>query len=60
MNAIKKSMLLVLSITVLSQIIVHAQLNVSANGHFLVQENGKPFFRLGDTGWGLLQKIDIR
>jgi hypothetical protein len=28
-------------------------LKISANGRFFVQENGKPFFWLGDTAWGL-------
>jgi len=29
------------------------RLKVSANGHFLVEDNGKPFFYLADTAWGL-------
>jgi len=30
-----------------------APLKVSGNKHFLVQEDGKPFFYLADTAWGL-------
>lgn len=33
-------------------------LKVSGNGHYLVKENGDPFFWLGDTGWLLLQKLN--
>jgi hypothetical protein len=29
------------------------QLKISANGRFFVQDNGKPFFYLADTAWGL-------
>jgi hypothetical protein len=29
------------------------QLKVSENGHYLVKEDGSPFFWLGDTAWGL-------
>ena len=28
-----------------------AKLRVGANGRYLVQEDGAPFFRLGDTAW---------
>ncbi|MGA2584785.1 MAG: glycoside hydrolase family 140 protein [Tepidisphaeraceae bacterium] len=30
------------------------QLKVSSDGHYLMQADGKPFFWLGDTAWGLL------
>jgi hypothetical protein len=33
-------------------------LKVSANKHFLVDENNKPFFWLGDTGWLLFKKLN--
>ena len=33
-------------------------LSVSENGRFLVQENGDPFFWLGDTGWLLFSKLN--
>jgi hypothetical protein len=32
-------------------------LKVSANGRYLVTDDGKPFFWLGDTGWLLLEKL---
>jgi hypothetical protein len=31
---------------------------VSPNGHYLMTENGKPFFWLGDTGWLLFLKLN--
>lgn len=34
-----------------------AQLSVSSNGRHLINPDGSPFFWLGDTGWGLFQKI---
>jgi hypothetical protein len=34
------------------------RLKVSANGHFLKYENGKPFFWLGDTGWELFSRLN--
>ena len=33
-------------------------LKVSPDKHFLVKENGKPFFWLGDTGWNLFFKLN--
>ncbi|MBN2347340.1 MAG: glycoside hydrolase family 140 protein [Bacteroidales bacterium] len=33
------------------------QLKVSANGHYLQQEDGSPFFWLGDTGWELFHRL---
>src|ERR1700744_4496804 len=33
------------------------RLEVSQNGRFLITENGKPFFWLGDTGWLLLSRL---
>jgi hypothetical protein len=32
------------------------RLRVSSNGRFLVTEDGKPFFWLGDTAWRMIQK----
>jgi len=32
-------------------------LRISDNGHFIIDENGKPFFWLGDTGWQLFEKV---
>lgn len=34
------------------------KLKVSENGRFLVQDNGKPFFYLGDTAWELFHRLD--
>jgi hypothetical protein len=34
------------------------KLKVSDNGHFLVTESGRPFFWLGDTAWGLFNRLD--
>ena len=31
----------------------HGPLGVSENGHFLVHEDGTPFFWTGDTPWAL-------
>jgi len=33
------------------------RLKVSENGHFLVQEDNKPFFYLGDTAWELFHRL---
>jgi len=37
---------------------MNAQLEVSENGRHLVDQKGKQFFWLGDTGWALFQKTD--
>jgi hypothetical protein len=34
------------------------RLKVSPNGHFLVYEDGRPFFYLGDTAWELFHRLD--
>jgi len=34
------------------------QLSVSSNGRYLVTEDGRPFFYLGDTAWELLSRLD--
>jgi len=34
------------------------QLKVSENGHYLVDEHGKPFFYLGDTAWELFHRLN--
>jgi hypothetical protein len=34
------------------------RLRVSENKRFLVQENGRPFFYLGDTAWELFHRLD--
>jgi len=34
------------------------RLRVSENQRFLVQEDGTPFFWLGDTAWGLFHRLD--
>jgi hypothetical protein len=33
-------------------------LKVSANGRYFVDQNGKPFFYLGDTAWLIFQRLD--
>ena len=33
-------------------------LRVSDNGRFLVREDGRPFFYLGDTAWELFHRLD--
>ncbi len=35
----------------------HGRLITSKNGHFLMYEDGKPFFWLGDTGWELFHRL---
>jgi hypothetical protein len=37
----------------------HGQLKVSENGHYLVYDDGTPFFWLGDTGWELFHRLTI-
>src|SRR5260370_33647174 len=34
------------------------KLRVSSNGGYFVDQNGKPFFYLGDTAWLLFQRLD--
>src|SRR5947209_8640274 len=34
------------------------RLMVSANGRYFVDQDGKPFFYLGDTCWVLFQRLD--
>lgn len=34
------------------------QLKISSNKHFLVKENGTPFFYLGDTAWELFHRLN--
>jgi hypothetical protein len=36
----------------------HGKLKVSDNNHFLVFEDGTPFFYLGDTAWELFHRLD--
>ena len=35
----------------------HGHLTVSPDGHSLMNENGQPFFWLGDTGWELFHRL---
>jgi hypothetical protein len=37
--------------------VLNGRLRVSDNGRFLVHENGKPFYWLGDTGWELFHRL---
>jgi hypothetical protein len=34
------------------------RLHVSSDGHFLMKENGTPFFYLGDTAWELFHRLN--
>ena len=51
-----------LSINIFAQKFPNALLNgplkVSENNHYLVHENGKPFFWMGDTGWELFHRLN--
>ena len=38
---------------------MHGQLKVSADGHSLQYEDGKPFFWLGDTAWELFHRLKL-
>ncbi len=38
--------------------VIHGRLKVSDNKRFLVHENGKPFYWLGDTGWELFHRLN--
>lgn len=31
--------------------------SVSSNGHYLMNQDGTPFFWIGDTGWGIFQQL---
>jgi len=37
----------------------NGRLNISPNGHYLVHEDGSPFFWLGDTGWELFHRLTL-
>jgi hypothetical protein len=38
--------------------VLNGRLKVSDNKRFLVHENGKPFFWLGDTAWELFHRLN--
>ncbi|MBA9077143.1 glycoside hydrolase family 140 protein [Rufibacter quisquiliarum] len=44
----------------ITQLVVYAQsdVKVSANQRYLVYQNGKPFFYLGDTAWELFHRLN--
>lgn len=42
----------------LPELTAQQALKVSDNQRFLVQENGKPFFYLGDTAWELFHRLN--
>lgn len=55
----KKTIITLLFLSALAQAQYKNQrLKVSDNKHFLVHEDGSPFFWLGDTGWELLHRLD--
>ncbi len=37
----------------------HGRLRVTADGHYLQYQDGKPFFWLGDTGWELFHRLQL-
>jgi hypothetical protein len=37
----------------------HGRLRVTADGHYLKYDDGKPFFWLGDTGWELFHRLKL-
>jgi len=55
----KKTIITLLFLSALAQAQYKNQrLKVSDNKHFLVHEDGSPFFWLGDTGWELFHRLD--
>jgi hypothetical protein len=36
----------------------HGKLRISGNGHFLIHEDGTPFFYPGDTAWELFHRLN--
>jgi len=36
----------------------HGSIRVSSNGHYLIFNDGTPFFWLGDTGWEMLHRLN--
>lgn len=49
---------LLCSLIILSSLQAHAQLRVSDNKHYLIKDDGKPFFWLGDTAWELFHRLN--
>ena len=61
MEKIYKPFLLILLILCMlssSGINAFAQLKISPNNHFLIKEDGTPFFYLGDTAWELFHRLN--
>lgn len=58
MNALQKFLTVTLFLCLFTVHSGWCQLAVSSNGRHLAHPDGTPFFWLGDTGWGLLQKLD--
>ncbi|MFN0291925.1 apiosidase-like domain-containing protein [Pedobacter helvus] len=54
-----KYILFVLVSLVLSNVLYAQNLKISSNQRYLTDENGKPFFWLGDTAWELFHKLNI-
>lgn len=54
-----KYILFVLVSLVLSSVLYAQNLKTSSNQRYLTDENGKPFFWLGDTAWELFHKLNI-
>jgi hypothetical protein len=58
MNHVIRQFAFVILFTSLSPWIAQAELTVSENGRYLQNADGSPFYWLGDTAWGLFQKLD--
>ncbi|MCF7805934.1 MAG: glycoside hydrolase family 140 protein [Candidatus Marinimicrobia bacterium] len=61
----KRSILVLFTLPVLLNACVNSdpgseisRIQISENGRFFIQEDGEPFFWLGDTGWLLFKKLD--
>ena len=57
MHKNKLSFLIVL-LVLCTNLIPEQTLKVSENGRYIVFENGKPFFDLGDTAWELFNRLN--
>lgn len=58
MPILKSFISALLFLVFLSPLQAQQKLKVSANGRYLVKEDGSPFFYLGDTGWEMFHKLN--
>ena len=61
----KKGLLIILISIIVTSVFAqnnwqHGKIIVSANGHYLTYEDGMPFFWLGDTGWELFHRLQLK